>query len=740
MQRGRRKADVDPGEAVKQIEGFLLGKARDLDSAAELVEKGANLDTPLPRDPAAAPEASGRRTVLHEACAAGDEEAIAWLCAPTYADGRRAGRGANPNYPMAQGRSMLHYCVHEGRMELLQRLCDLYQQALLPPQPGGAVSSLRTMDLSRKDDDGETPAQAAINLRRPEFAKVLIKAGAVHAFRARVYGGVPPRTQTQHACAAGEVELLDTLCELGESVFQKDAEGNTLMHIAVAHRQWGIVEHLITEKGVSVNCTNVEGQTPLTYVIIHQSGTPGFLETVATLVQKGANVNQVDASGMPALHHALLGGDVELVGKLLELGASIREPDRWRNTAIHWAAQHASAELLQRVCQTDDKRNGELDVNQQNAQQNTALHKACAWGHQPNVRILLAIPGVNQNVANTRGRTPLHEAAAHGGCSCAVALLEKNNQPAEEEKDVKKKPPPKGKKDAAPVEEPRKTEIEIEDEDGNTPLQVAMEREHTDLVEALIAAGASVRRRSTKYGTVLHQAVAMGNETISAALINGGADVHARDAADRTPLHVAVQHGAVGIMKLLLQQRAEPDARDEHRGETPLHLAAARGDEAAAAALLEAGAGPSVRDNNCRMPLHAAASHGAVAVAELLVAAGVDVDAAEVSGRTPAHCACDGGHSEVLGLLLRSGASVGAADLHGWTPLHVAVGAGACGCVEALLAAGAQLTPTERRDRTPLLVATEGGQVEAARLLIKRWRELQQQQQQQQDPAPVENP
>eukprot|EP01065_Artemidia_motanka_P012117 TRINITY_DN16625_c0_g1_i1.p1 TRINITY_DN16625_c0_g1~~TRINITY_DN16625_c0_g1_i1.p1 ORF type:complete len:751 (+),score=221.23 TRINITY_DN16625_c0_g1_i1:46-2253(+) len=723
MQRGRRKPDVDPGEGVKQICALLLGKTKDFDAAAELVEKGVGLDHPIPTDG----EGHARRTLLHEACIAGDEEALMWLGSPSYADGRRVGRGVNVNYPMDKGGGVLHHCVQEGRVEMLQKLCDMHTAALQPPAPGGAVSSFRALDLNRKDDAGVTPVQAAINLKKPELARVLLKAGAVHNFGARSFGGQPPRTQAQYACVTGEVELLDTLCELGVSAHQKDMEGNTLLHVAVEHKQWAVIDYLMSEKGLSINTFNVEGRSPLTHVIMHQAGTPGFLDVVTTLVQKGAAINVVDCSDMPPLHHALLAGDFELTCKLLELGAGIRELDRRRNAAVHWAAQSSNQQLIQRICQVDEKKNGELDVNQQNAQRNTPLHKACVWNRPDSVCVLLAIPGVNQNLVNAAGRTPLHEAAEHGSTECVAVLLGKNKEPVEEAADVRKKPPPKGRKDAAPVEEPKRTEIDIEDGDGSTPLQVAMEHERTAVVEALIQAGASVRRKSARYGTLLHQAVAMGSASVTAALVGGGADIHGRDDGDRTPLHVAVSRGFENVTRLLLQHGADVGARDLHNGITPLHIAAANSDTKLAAALLDAGAGATVRDSQCRTPFHAAAAVGSVEVGDLLVAADTDVDATDLIGRTPLHHACVGGHSGFAELCLSNDADPNFRDQRSWTPLHVAVAAGASDCVAILLDSGAELAATEQRDRTPLLVATEGGKVDVARLLVRRWQELRQQ-------------
>jgi len=720
---------VDPAEGVKQISGFILGKQRDFEAAADLVEKGVSLDHILPTEQTGDTPAP-RRTLLHEAVAAGDEEAIAWLGCPTFADGKKAGRGSNPNFPMDGGRSILHYCVHEGRMDLLSKVCDIYTTAQQPPQPGGAVSSFRTLDLNRKDDTGETPVQAAINLRRPEardFAKCLLKAGAVHDFSARSFGGVPARTQTQQAAASGEVELLETLCDLGESPHQKDVEGNTLIHIAASHKQWAVVDYLISEKSMNINLRNVKGLTPLSHVIIHLAGSSGFLDCVQALIQRGAGLNTADALGTQPLHLALMADDIELATKLLEHGANIREPDGGRNAALHWAAQSPNTDLIQKICGVDEKKNGEPDVNQLNAQKRTPLHKACIWGRAGSVRVLLQQPGINQNIQDADGRTPLHAAAANGSLECAICLLDRNKEPTEEAADAKKKPPPKGKKDAAPVDEPKKTLIEVEDADGNTPLQVAMENEHTALVEALIAAGASVRRGSAKYGTLLHQAVAMRNEIIAAALVDGRAEVHARDARDCTPLHVAVEGGSVSIAEILLDRGADVEARDEFEGNTPLHIAARNADAECTKTLLDAGAGAAVRDTKCRTPFHVAAAGGAGEVAALLLAAGTDVHGADVMGRTALHYACEGGHRNLAEACLKHEADVNARDARGWTPLHVAVAAGACDCIEELLAAGAELGVSEQRDRTPLLIATETGQVEAAKLLAMRWRDLKQQ-------------
>ena len=79
---------------------------------------------------------------------------------------------------------------------------------------------------------------------------------------------------------------------------------------------------------------------------------------------------------------------------------------------------------------------------------------------------------------------------------------------------------------------------------GGTPLHYAAGKGHKELVELLIAKGASLRAKALWKGlTPLHEAASNGHREITELLIAKGADVNAKDDDGLTPLDAAEEVG-----------------------------------------------------------------------------------------------------------------------------------------------------------------------------------------------------
>jgi hypothetical protein len=109
---------------------------------------------------------------------------------------------------------------------------------------------------------------------------------------------------------------------------------------------------------------------------------------------------------------------------------------------------------------------------------------------------------------------------------------------------------------------------------SRTPLFLAAEEGHTEVVKLLLTKGAKVDARDKNDDTPLMRAVG-GREPaleVCAALVEAGADVNARDNMARTPLHFAAVAGKEEIVRSLLEKGASPTAKDKS-GKTPADYA-----------------------------------------------------------------------------------------------------------------------------------------------------------------------
>ena len=153
------------------------------------------------------------------------------------------------------------------------------------------------------------------------------------------------------------------------------------------------------------------------------------------------------------------------------------------------------------------------------------------------------------------------------------------------------------------------------DENGWTPLIIAVFFQHMDINEKPIAAGADVNAKGWRGVTPLHKAAVGGGAVLEELrllelisykvlelLITKGADVNAKDEDGLTPLMYAVLEGNKESVKMLILKGANLNVKDED-GETALHYAGSFGQNEIFEILINNGADLNMKDNRGRTPL-----------------------------------------------------------------------------------------------------------------------------------------
>uniref|UniRef100_A0A8C5TIK6 Nuclear factor kappa B subunit 2 n=1 Tax=Malurus cyaneus samueli TaxID=2593467 RepID=A0A8C5TIK6_9PASS len=209
-----------------------------------------------------------------------------------------------------------------------------------------------------------------------------------------------------------------------------------------------------------------------------------------------------------------------------------------------------------------------------------------------------------------------------------------------------------------------------QDENGDTPLHLAIIHEQTAVIKQLIDIIVSIPSQ---------QIINISNNL------------------QQTPLHLAVITKQPQVVQLLLQARADPTLLDRY-GNSLLHLALQAGDEEMLRTLLAhlGSAAPyllRLPNFHGLLPVHLAVKAKSLACLDLLVRTGADVNAVErQSGRTPLHLAVEMENLNMATHLVKKlGADVNSRTFAGNTPLHLAAGLGSPTLTKLLLKAGADV-------------------------------------------------
>ncbi len=138
-------------------------------------------------------------------------------------------------------------------------------------------------------------------------------------------------------------------------------------------------------------------------------------------------------------------------------------------------------------------------------------------------------------------------------------------------------------------------DADLADVDGETPLHAAARNADTEIVTLLLEHGVDANPASAQGWTPLHFAVREGATPVVDVLIRHGAGVNARDAFGRAPLHDAVLRDHSPSVERLLLAGADANALDDF-GNSPLHIAVRQSFTGIARRLLDSGSDPCLQN------------------------------------------------------------------------------------------------------------------------------------------------
>lgn len=164
--------------------------------------------------------------------------------------------------------------------------------------------------VDTRDTSGRTALLVAIQANRFATAALLVARGADVNAKDR-HGDSPFLSAAAH----GRIEILRLVLAAGADVASTNRHGSTALIAAAEHGHVEVVRELLRTR-IDVNHVNRLGRTALLQTVIRGDGGSTYTDIVRLLLARGANPEQVDASGVPPVVHAEQRGQVAVAALL----------------------------------------------------------------------------------------------------------------------------------------------------------------------------------------------------------------------------------------------------------------------------------------------------------------------------------------------------------------------------------------------------------------------------------------
>jgi ankyrin repeat protein len=394
----------------------------------------------------------------------------------------------------------LHMAAKLGDVAFTKRLLET----------GAVVDALCVGERLCPPYTGYTPLMIASRYGHENISRILVNVGGARINPTNDDG----QTALVLAAQYGHDKVIDFLLSKTPDLEEVDKLGMTALARAIIDKHYNVVARLI-DAGANANTVHVYTGSLMTPLMIACKN--GELAMVKILISGNADVNAKMKGGVTALHIAAEHGLVEIAQVILKHEGAHTVDERGF-TPLLCATEKGNDNVVKLfIAEGADIDGSDAIVNKTGGW--TPLMVALQHGHKHIFDMLFAA-GADVNAMNDKRQTPLFLAAKFGYTQIVDRLLSAVD------------------------------DANVLTENGHSALYIASIQGNLQVVMTLLDWGVSLQVKS--YITPLMGASAKGETEIIKALIAAGADINAREHGGATALMFAAQEGHIGVVKVLL--------------------------------------------------------------------------------------------------------------------------------------------------------------------------------------------
>ncbi|MEG2876955.1 MAG: ankyrin repeat domain-containing protein [Comamonas sp.] len=356
------------------------------------------------------------------------------------------------------------------------------------------------------------------------LAKTIAERGSLAALNAP---GPASSSALVLAAEHGHAPIVDLLLHARAASIDLCRDATAAMEAAVRKGHPEVV-HTLLQAAIDFK-VSLESKDLLSYAAYH-----GHEAVIAKLLQWGLDPNSVDPNGSNPVTIAAARGHVDAVRTLVNAGADPKSTEGQGFSAVTAAARIGSADTLRILVHAG------ADPNVVDPHGRNALTVAAMNGHTDAVRTLVHA-GADPNVCHPSGINALMAAVKSGDAHTVTALIEA----------------------AAECQQPLDLDAPLKA--GHAVLTFAVQCGHTNVLHALIQAGADLNLQTNYDGTTaLMFAVQHGRTDALKVLVQAGADPNIANFAGQTALMIAQEMGNAEMTQVLMKAQADASAAGTH--------------------------------------------------------------------------------------------------------------------------------------------------------------------------------